>query len=88
VADTGTPIAWTALRRGHAVVDANGETIGKLSQVVADQQKDIFSGIVFRHGLLDRERFAPADTIASITSTEIALTLSGEEADRLEPYDS
>jgi hypothetical protein len=88
VADTGTPIAWTALERGHAVVDAHGEPIGKLSRVVADQQKDIFSGIVFRHGLLDRERFAPAEAIASITSTEISLALSGEEAERLEPYDS
>jgi uncharacterized protein YrrD len=88
VAGTGTPIAWTALERGHAVVDVHGEAIGKLSQVVADQQKDIFSGIVFRHGLLDRERFVPADAIASITSAQISLTLSGEEAERLEPYDS
>jgi hypothetical protein len=81
-----TPIAWMALDRGHPVTAADGSAIGKLSVVVADEQKDIFSGVVFRAGLLDEERFAPAHIIDAITSASVQLRISPEEAERLEPY--
>ena len=82
-----TPIAWMALKRGHPVTGAGGESIGKVSEVVADQQKDIFSGIAFRHRIFNHERFAPADLIAAITSEAVQLRISAEEAEKLEAYE-
>jgi uncharacterized protein DUF2171 len=82
-----TPIAWMALRRGHPVTGSDGEHAGKVSEVVGDQQKDIFSGIAFRPGILDRERFAPADLIETITSEAIHLRIPAAEAEALEPYE-
>ena len=82
-----TPIAWMALRKGHPVTGSDGEPVGKLSEVVADQQKDIFSGIAFRHGILDHERFAPADLIETITSESVQLRISADEAATLEQYE-
>ena len=77
-----------ALRRGHPVMGAGGEHLGKVSEVIADQQKDIFSGIAFRHGILNHERFAPADLIDAITSEAVQLRISADEAEKLEPYES
>ena len=83
-----SPIAWTAVGRGHPVVDAAGEQVGKVSRVVADEQRDIFSGIAFRPGLLEGERFAPADLVQSITEEAVRLSIPASQAERLEPYDA
>ncbi|HYZ46280.1 MAG TPA: hypothetical protein VE712_01315 [Actinomycetota bacterium] len=87
MADKETRIAWMALRRGHPVTGADGEHVGKVSEIVADQQKDIFSGIAFRHGILDHERFAPADLIDAITSEAVQLRIPAQEAESLEHYE-
>jgi hypothetical protein len=80
-------MAWMALGKGHPVHDATGEQIGKVSQVVGDESRDIFSGIAFRSGLLDHERFAPAALVGTITSESVRLNISAAEAERLEPYE-
>lgn len=87
MAEKATRIAWMALRRGHPVKGADGGQLGKVSEVVADHQKDIFSGIAFRSGILDQERFAPAESIASITSEAVELSISSDEAETLGPYE-
>jgi hypothetical protein len=86
VAADETPIAWTALDRGHPVRASDGEQVGKISHVVADEQRDIFSGVAFRSGLLDSERFAPADLIGKITSKAVELSIPSVEADALAPW--
>lgn len=77
-----------AVGKGHSVVGAEGEHVGKVSRVIADEQRDIFSGIAFRPGLLEGERFAPAALVQSITEEAIILSIPAEEAERLEPYDA
>jgi hypothetical protein len=76
-----------ALGKGHPVLDAGGEHVGKVSRVIADEERDIFSGIAFRSRLLDPERFAPASVVDAITSESVRLTISAAEAEQLEPYD-
>ena len=83
--DNGT-ISWMALEEGTDVVSADGESLGKVTKIVADVQKDIFSGIAFRPGLLDTQRFAPADTVSEITHEAVRLSVSSEQADKLEDY--
>lgn len=80
MADTGQPIAWLALRKGHPIVDAGGEEIGHLTEVVADVQKDIFSGLKWRHGIIGSEHFVPAASIGELTSEAVHLTVSGDDA--------
>jgi uncharacterized protein YrrD len=76
-----------ALRKGHPVTASDGEHVGKVSEVVADQQKDIFSGIAFRHRLLEHERFAPADVIDTITTQSVRLAIPSGQADKLSHYE-
>jgi uncharacterized protein YrrD len=85
---TGQPIAWMALDTGTPIVTSDGTELGRVHEVVADRQKDIFSGLPFRDGVLSGERFVPAATIDSITTEEVRLTVSSAEAEqKIEPYE-
>jgi uncharacterized protein YrrD len=86
VADKDAHIAWTAVGRGHSVRASDGEQVGKVARVVADEQKDIFSGITFRSHLFETERFAPAAVIDSIPEESIHLAIPSSEAESLAAY--
>jgi hypothetical protein len=88
VTDKETPIAWPALAPGTDVIASDGTDIGKVTDVIADREKDIFSGISFRSGILDQERFAPADQIDEITTVAVRLRLDPEAVADLEPYEA
>ncbi|MGH2734858.1 MAG: DUF2171 domain-containing protein [Actinomycetota bacterium] len=83
--DDERPLAWTALEQGTPVVASGGREIGRITDVVGDLQKDIFSGVTFRHGLLDSHHFVPADAIASITAQSVVLKIDEAQAEALEP---
>lgn len=78
------PISWMALADGTPVIASDGSEVGKVTEVVADRDKDIFSGVNFKHGIFGSEHFAPADTISEITAEEVRLSLSAAEAQALE----
>ncbi len=81
-------IAWPALKKGTPLVDSDGEEVGRISTVVADETKDIFSGIAFRHGRFEGERFVPADLIEEMTEERVRVRLRAGEVDDLEPYEA
>jgi len=80
-------IAWTALREGTAITAVDGAQVGKVADVVADREKDIFSGVTLRSGLLEGRVFVPADAIAELTSEEVRLKITAVEVERLESYE-
>jgi uncharacterized protein YrrD len=82
------PIAWSGLKQGTSVRASDGEEIGKVTDVIADEQKDIFSGITIRTGLFESDLFVPADLVAELTENEVRLTISAGEAERLKPHES
>ncbi len=84
--DEDRPIAWLALEEGTPIVANDGAEVGRVATVVADEQKDIFSGVTFRPGLLDGPRFIPAEAIDRLTATAVHLKISGSEAAALDPY--
>jgi uncharacterized protein YrrD len=81
-----TPIAWLALEEGTPILASDGAEIGRVTTVVADEQKDIFSGVTFRPGLLDGQKFVPADSIDRLTASAVHLRISEAEADGLDDY--
>jgi hypothetical protein len=84
---TGQQISWMALEEGTPVHSSDGEDLGKVTTIVADRAKDIFSGIAFKDGLLGPEHFAPAADIDVITGVSVRLSLSADAAKGLDPYD-
>jgi hypothetical protein len=86
VTEPETPIAWSALARGTPVYSSDGREIGKVAEVIADEQKDIFSGISVDPGWFKDERFVPADLIASLSAAAVRLRITAGAAEaRLEP---
>ena len=81
-----TPIAWLALEEGTPIVASDGEEVGHVVTVVADEQQDIFSGVTFKPGLLDGQRFVPASAIDRLTESAVHLNISASEAEQLDPY--
>ncbi len=81
------PISWMTLAAGTPIVASDGEEIGRVHEVIADRQKDIFSGITFSDGLLSADRFVPAELIDTITTERVTLTTTAAEAkEKTEPY--
>ena len=66
---------------------AGGEEIGKVREVIADQQKDIFSGVTLDTGLLSEPRFVPAEMIEEMTDDVVRLVITAERAEELKPYE-
>ena len=81
------PISWMTLSKGTRVIASDGEEIGKVETVVADLEKDIFSGIAIAAGLFDKDRFVPADLVSTMTEDEVRVSLSSQEVESLEPYE-
>jgi hypothetical protein len=63
----GDPVSWLLVEPGWKVVDASGAKVGKVDEVLGDQQTDIF------HGLVVDGREILADQIAEIREDEIRL---------------
>jgi uncharacterized protein YrrD len=80
--DPGAPIAYFALEEGTDVVTSDGEEVGRVAHVLADEEQDIFDGIVIAHGL-GRHTFADAEQIAAIHERAVTLTLTAAEAEAL-----
>ncbi|MEO5577234.1 MAG: PRC-barrel domain-containing protein [Gaiellaceae bacterium] len=65
---SGDPVSWLMIEPGWTVYDAAGEKIGKVKEVLADEQADIF------HGLLLADGEILADRVAEIHEGEIHLS--------------
>jgi hypothetical protein len=64
---TGDRVSWLMVERGWTVVNAHGEKIGKVDEVLGDEQIDIF------HGLLVGGEEILAERVAEIREGEIRL---------------
>jgi len=64
---SGDPVSWLMVEPGWKVVDAHGAKIGKVDEVLGDEQVDIF------HGLLVGGEEILAERIGEIREGEIRL---------------
>ena len=80
--DLGAPVSYLALEEGTAVLAADGEAVGHVAHVLADEEQDIFDGIVIAHGV-GRHTFADAEQVAAIHERGVTLTIAAAEAQSL-----
>lgn len=74
----GEPASYLTLEAGTQVVSADGRPIGTVVHVLADEEKDIFDGLV-----VDTEtglRFADAPHVADIRAGTVTLSLTAAQA--------
>ena len=67
------PVSWLLIEPGWRVVTAGGEELGTVARVDADEQKDIFSGLEVRTGLLGGTEYVAAERVARIVEGTITL---------------
>jgi hypothetical protein len=81
------PVSWLMIERGWQIVDADGEEVGKVEEIVGDTNRDIFNGLTIATGLFARGQYVPAEQVAEITQDRVRLSLSKDEIDRLPEYE-
>ena len=77
------PVSWLMIEEGWEVVDSEGESVGKVDEVIGDTGEDIFNGLAISSGWLERPRYLPAERVSEITMGRIRLGLTREQAERL-----
>ena len=80
--DLGAPVSYLALEEDTAVLSADGEEVGHVAHVLADEESDIFDGVVISHGL-GRHTFADAEQVREIHERGVVLALTTAEAEAL-----
>lgn len=84
MADLGDPIAYLALREGTPVLSSDGEEVGRVAHVLADEADDIFEGIVVDESVLPGgHRYADEEVIEAIHEHGVLLKIDRAAAERL-----
>lgn len=81
------PVSWFVIESGWSVVDANGEEVGHVDEVVGDSSDDIFNGLAVATSMLGRPRYVPAEQVGSIVEGAVHLTITKEQLERLGEYE-
>lgn len=80
--DLGDPVSYLGLDEGTPVFASDGREIGRVGRVVADEDADIFEGLVV--DLDGGERFADADDVVlAMHERGVVLTVDADGAQRL-----
>jgi hypothetical protein len=74
----GRPIAWNVLAEGTPVRSSDGQEIGTVDRVLADEEKDIFEGLIL--ATPGGRRHVAADAVVSIHEDAVTLGLNRDEA--------
>jgi hypothetical protein len=84
---SGDPVSWFLIEPGWKVLDASGDEVGSVDEIVGDSSDDIFNGLSVSTSLLGRPRYVPSEQVGAITEGQIRLTIGKEEIDRLGEYE-
>jgi sporulation protein YlmC with PRC-barrel domain len=82
--DYGNPISYMALDSGTAVVSSDGTRVGTVEHVLADEDNDIFDGLVIDlqsgpGGL----HFADSEQVGDIYERAVMLTVPASDVEQL-----
>jgi len=81
------PVSWFLIEPGWTVVDATGEDVGTVDEVVGDSGDDIFNGLSISTSLLGRPRYVPSEQVGEITEGRVHLKLSKDRIGHLGEYE-
>jgi hypothetical protein len=81
------PVSWFVIERGWKVVDADGEQVGTVDEVVGDSSDDIFNGLAVSTRLFGQPRYVPAEDVRRIVEGSVQLALTKDEIGRLDEFE-
>jgi hypothetical protein len=80
------PVSWFLIEPGWTVLDANGDEVGTVDEIVGDSSDDIFNGLSISTSLLGKPRYVPSEQVAEIVEGRVRLTLSKDDVHLLGEY--
>jgi hypothetical protein len=83
----GDPVSWFVIEPGWKVIDAEGQEIGSVDEVVGDSSDDIFNGLSISTSLLGRPRYVPSEQVGTITQGHVHLKLTKDQIGRLGEFE-
>jgi hypothetical protein len=84
--DPNQPVSWRAVPEDVPVRSSEGTEVGRLHDLLASDQKDIFHGIVVRLSS-GKMVFVAADDVAELTESHVNVGLSRVEIEALPGHD-
>jgi PRC-barrel domain len=84
---SGDPVSWFVIEAGWKVVDASGQEVGSVDEVVGDSGDDIFNGLSVSTGLLSRPVYVPSEQVGLITQGRVELKLTKDQVRNLSEYE-
>ena len=73
------PVSWIVIERGWTVVDADGKDLGRVDEVLGDQDADIFNGLQILTGKIAKPAYVPAESVGEIVEGRVQLRLAKDE---------
>jgi uncharacterized protein YrrD len=86
VGERPRPASWLVVERGWAVVDAGGDELGTVDEVIGDAGADIFDGLAVSTGTFQQARYVPAASISRIDEGRVQLELPAADFEALDAY--
>jgi hypothetical protein len=80
------PTSWLMVEPGYSVSAPDGEEIGKVDQVLGDNNADIFDGLAILTGIVGKPKYVPSELVASIDTEAVRLTIGKDELASLDEY--
>jgi hypothetical protein len=79
-------VSWRAIVANSPVIASDGQQVGKVVDVAALPEEDIFHGVVFRHGVTGGTHLAPRDDVDRITTDAVYLAVDSATAGSYEAF--
>ena len=80
------PTSWLMVEPGYPVAAPDGEEIGKVEEVLGDNEADIFDGLTVATGVVGKPKYVPSELVASIDTDAVRLTIGRDDVARLDEY--
>jgi hypothetical protein len=80
------PVAWSYVEPGTDVVGREGVKIGKVDQMLGTEAENIFHGIALKPATGGEARIIPADSVTSLTPSEVQVQVSTDEVEGLAAF--
>jgi len=67
------PVSWIMIEQGWSVVDSDGNEVGRVDDVLGDENADIFSGLHILTGVAGKKTYVPAEDVEEIVEGRVRL---------------
>jgi hypothetical protein len=67
------PVSWIMIEPGWTVVDSEGNEVGRIDDILGDENADIFSGLQILTGVSGKQTYVPAENVEEIVEGRVRL---------------